>query len=45
MIPEWLLKVLTEWKAHRRTGSIVINFSDGSIRNIHLEKEVMHPPK
>lgn len=45
MIPEWLEVVFNEWFNHRRTGVIEIAFSDGKIRNIHKEKEVVHPPK
>lgn len=44
-VPVWVEKEIEGFVRHRRTGGLTIMFSDGGIRNIHKEVEVIHPPK
>lgn len=44
MIPEWVIILIKHWKNHRKTGSIILNFSDGGIRNYTIQ-QTENPPK
>ena len=34
-MPEWLIKLITEWIRDKKTGSLTINFFKGGIRNVN----------
>jgi hypothetical protein len=36
MLPKWVVDVIMQWKAARKSGSIRLNFNQGSIRNIEV---------
>ena len=43
-VPEWIERVWSDWEAHGRSGTIVLNFNRGV--PVDLEERAMHfPPK
>jgi hypothetical protein len=43
-VPAWVAEKVREWQACRKSGTISLNFSDGTVRNIE-ERHIVHPPK